>query len=53
MDAPSLKPERERIASRRSRVERVAIAWLATVLAVGLWQAYGAWLFSGGAEHAF
>lgn len=34
-------------AERRSRrLLRVAIAWLATVLAIGLWQAYGAWLFA-------
>jgi hypothetical protein len=32
-------------------VVRVAVAWLAAVLAVGLWQGYGVWLFSG-ADHA-
>ena len=52
MDASSLKPERERVSAGR-RVVRWAIVWLATVLAVGLWQAYGVWLFAGGVEHAF
>jgi len=52
MDAPSKTEELTR--SRRSqRLERIAIACLATVLAIGLWQSYGAWLFSGRAEHAF
>jgi hypothetical protein len=37
--------------SRFSRVEYVAALWLAAMLAVGLWQGYGAWLF-GGAHHA-
>jgi hypothetical protein len=37
--------------SRFSRVEWVAAAWLSVVLAIGLWQSYGAWLF-GGASHA-
>ena len=53
MDASPLKPEREPGSSRKTRVVRVAIVWLATVLAVGLWQAYGEWLFAGGLEHAF
>ena len=63
MDA-TLKSDRETRSSRRSRcVARVAIAWLATVLAVGLWQAYGTWLsgngyfgnglFGSGAGHGF
>jgi hypothetical protein len=53
MDAASntgLEPMRSR---RSRRLERFAIAWLAAVLAVGLWQAYGTWLFSAGADHAF
>jgi hypothetical protein len=30
---------------------RAAVFVLAVVLAVGLWQAYGAWLFSAAASH--
>jgi hypothetical protein len=50
MDAHELKP----VSSRgvRPLVVRLVVAWLAAVLALGLWQAYGAWLLSGGAGHA-
>ena len=34
-------------------VVRLAGAWLAIVLAVGLWQGYGQWLLSGGAGDVF
>jgi len=29
------------------------VMWLAAVLAVGLWQAYGAWLLTDGAGRAY
>jgi hypothetical protein len=50
MDAHELKPG----FSRRVRPQavRLFIVGLAAVLAWGLWQAYGAWLFGGGAGHA-
>jgi hypothetical protein len=32
----------------RPLVVRLMVTWLAAVLALGLWQAYGAWLLSGG-----
>jgi hypothetical protein len=45
MDAQELKP----VSTRHSRLlARLAVAWLAAVLAVGLWQAYGEWLLTGG-----
>jgi cytochrome c-type biogenesis protein CcmH/NrfG len=46
MDAHELKP----VSSQgvRPRVVRLVVTWLAAVLALGLWQAYGAWLLSGG-----
>jgi hypothetical protein len=33
--------------SRFSRVEYGAALWLGVMLGIGLWQGYGAWLFSG------
>jgi hypothetical protein len=52
MDAAS-NSELDASRSRRSRrLEHLAIAWLATVLAIGLWQAYGTWLFAVAADHA-
>lgn len=30
-----------------SRIERATLALLAVVIAVGLWQGYGAWLLGG------
>jgi len=54
MDAPKPVPESKPDSARglRPLVARLAIAWLAIVLALGLWQAYGAWLFGSGADHA-
>lgn len=50
MDAHELKPG----LSRRSRLHaRLAVAWLAAVLAVGLWQAYGEWWLNGGPGRAY
>jgi hypothetical protein len=51
MDAHELKP----VSSRgvRSLAARLAVAWLAGWLALGLWQAYGAWLLSGEAGRVF
>ena len=52
MDAPECRRESTReptpasSSGRRPRYVRAAIAWLAFLLAAGLWQAYGAWLFS-------
>jgi hypothetical protein len=46
MDAHELTPASSRA---RLRVARFVVAWLAAVLAAGLWQAYGAWLLGGGA----
>jgi hypothetical protein len=34
-------------------VVRFVVAWLAIVLAAGLWQGYGSWLLSGGGSNAF
>ena len=45
MDAHDLKP------ANRPRLVRAAVVVLALVLAAGLWQAYGAWLFSTAASH--
>ena len=63
MDAPELKQESKQEDSRQEpkpagspsppRYVRLAIVWLAAVLAWGLWQAYGAWLFSDGPGHDF
>lgn len=63
MDAPELEsvskpvspgavraPERPQL---RPRVIRVAVLGLAIVLALGLWQAYGVWLFSAASSHVF
>jgi hypothetical protein len=47
MDAPKLK------SPLRPRLVRAAVVGLAIVLALGLWQAYGAWLFSAAASHVF
>ena len=49
MDAPELKPVTSR--RQRPRFTRLVIAWLAILLASGLWQAYGEWLFSSAASH--
>ena len=57
MDAPELKsvlkPVAPKLASPhlRPRLVRAALVGLAIVLAVGLWQAYGVWLFSTAASH--
>jgi hypothetical protein len=63
MDAPELEsalkplspgPVRSRLRPhRRARVVRVAVVGLAIVLALGLWQAYGVWLFSAASSHVF
>jgi hypothetical protein len=66
MDAPELKRESKQEQKQESRQEpkpacsptrrryvRLAIVWLAAVLAWGLWQAYGAWLFIAGPGHDF
>jgi hypothetical protein len=45
MDARDRKP-------RMSRVERCAALLLTVVLAAGLWQGYGAWLFGVGGGDA-
>ncbi len=49
MDAQELKPGSSR--GVRPRVVRLLVAWLAVLLAVGLWQAYGVWLSSGAWAH--
>jgi len=52
MDAHELKPGSSRgVRPRAVRplVIRLWVTWLAAVLALGLWQGYGAWLLSGGA----
>ncbi len=58
MDAPKLKQEsrhelKPACSPTRPRYVRVAVVCLAAVLAWGLWQAYGAWLFSDGPGHDF
>lgn len=63
MEAPELEsavkpvsPEPGRARMRphlRPRVIRVAVLGLAVVLAWGLWQAYGVWLFSAASSHVF
>jgi hypothetical protein len=45
MDAQQLKV-RARHVSRP--LTRLVVAWLAAVLAIGLWQGYGGWLLTGG-----
>jgi hypothetical protein len=40
-----------KLSRRNILVVRVVAAWLAALLAVGLWQGYGAWLFGIGASH--
>jgi hypothetical protein len=49
MDAHELKPEVTH--ATRPLVVRLAAAWLALLLAVGLWQGFGAWLLSGAGGH--
>ena len=49
MDAPDLEPDRTR--SARPLVVRLAIACLAVLLCVGLWQGYGEWLMSEVGSH--
>jgi len=49
MDAQERKPGSSR--GVRPLAVRLVVAWLAVVLAVGLWQAYGAWLLGNGAGH--
>jgi len=51
MDAQEQKPDSS--SGVRPLVVRLVAAWLAGVLAIGLWQAYGAWLLSGGPGHAY
>jgi len=46
MDAPEQKPGSSRGVSQT--VIRFVVTWLVAVLALGLWQAYGAWLLSSG-----
>jgi hypothetical protein len=63
MEAPELEsalkpvapqPLRARVRPyQRPRVIRAAVVGLAIVLAWGLWQAYGVWLFSAAASHVF
>jgi len=48
MDARELDPKPGR---RSTRVARIVAAWLAVLLALGLWQGYGMWLFGIGASH--
>lgn len=51
MDAQQLKPGSSR--GLRPLVLRLWVTWLVAVLALGLWQGYGAWLLSGGAGRVF
>ena len=54
MDAqePELELKRDtRSPDVRPIVFRWVVAWLAIVLAVGLWQGYGQWLLGGGGAH--
>ena len=63
MDAPELESALKPVSPKpvgagvrpplRPRVIRVAVVGLAIVLAWGLWQAYGVWLFSAAASHVF
>ena len=41
------------LAWRAAAGVRLVVAWLLVVLAVGLWQGYGAWLLNGGAGDVF
>ena len=47
MDAQELKPGSPR--GVRPLAVRLWVTWLAALLALGLWQGYGAWLLGGGA----
>jgi hypothetical protein len=49
MDAHELKPVSPH--GVPPRLVLFFVTWLAVVLALGLWQAYGAWLLSGGSGH--
>ena len=57
MHAPIPNVEADFEAKRESRsvvrpiVFRLVVAWLAVVLAVGLWQGYADWLFSSDGAH--
>jgi len=63
MDAPELEsalkpispaPVRTRVRPQlQPRLVRAVVVGLAIVLALGLWQAYGVWLFSAAASHVF
>ncbi|HEY6126117.1 MAG TPA: hypothetical protein VIV63_15805 [Steroidobacteraceae bacterium] len=37
----------------RPLFRRLSLAWLAVLIALGLWQGYGTWLLGGGASRAF
>jgi len=50
MDAQTQKPEVTR--APRPLAVGLAAAWLALLLAVGLWQGYGQWLLSEVSRHA-
>jgi hypothetical protein len=51
MDAQQSKLDASR--DRRPWVVRLVVAWLAIVLATGLWQGYGRWLLSSGGGNVF
>jgi len=63
MDAPepgsalkpvSPEPVRTRVRPQLPpRLVRAVVVGLAVVLALGLWQAYGVWLFSAASSHVF
>jgi hypothetical protein len=48
MEARELDPKPGR---RNTRVARIVAAWLAVLLALGLWQGYGTWLFGMVVNH--
>jgi hypothetical protein len=35
----------------RPLIHRICVAWLAGLVALGLWQGYAKWLLSGGVAH--
>jgi len=51
MDAQQLRVSARRVTGPLA--VPLVIAWLAVVLAVGLWQGYGRWLLNGGAGDVF
>jgi hypothetical protein len=51
MDAQQSKPEIRQ--HTRPLLARLAVSWLALLLAVGLWQGYGRWFLRMGGVDAF